>query len=69
VRTGVMRYRKHLTMQRGFICEEHLFRGARRGARCLALAVGYQRQWDVYVCGNHKSGYLTVEPLRPLATP
>ena len=67
MRTGVARYRKHLTKQRGAICEEHLWRGPRRGVRCLALAVGYQRFWDIYLCGNHKRAYRSIEPLHPLA--
>ena len=69
MRAGVAKYRKHLTKQRGLICEEHLFRGPSRGARCLSRATGYQRTCDIYLCGTHARGFLRVEPLHPLARP
>ena len=66
--TGVARWRKHMTKQRGLICEEHVFRGARRGARCLSRATGYQPRNDIFVCGVHARGYLHVETIpAPLA--
>ena len=51
-----------LTRQSGR-CDGFMLRGPNQGRRCPYRATGYQRTYDLRLCGYHQRAYLSIEPL------
>lgn len=61
------RERERSRSERGRFCEDRIYSGPFRFARCVHYATGYQQFNDIYLCGLHAKGYLSVEPLVSIA--